>query len=102
MKFKHTPGPWEASRPKGSNGWWNINDPLEDPMLFLATVYNNEENNARLIAAAPDLLNALIDAIEVLLDNDIDFIRGVDVIERATGMKIEEIMEGGNDEISCS
>jgi hypothetical protein len=54
----HTPGPWCAYAPdEDSDGHWEVNDPYGRT----ATVYGNEEGaaNARLIAAAPELLAAL-------------------------------------------
>lgn len=61
MTTKHTPGPWVAQeqcpvsnwvdiRVKSSNGW---------SLPFAACKHFNEVANARLIAAAPDLLAAL-------------------------------------------
>jgi hypothetical protein len=75
---RHTPGPWIARQ--YSNGLdWGIDapfgdtrHPLEDYSGF-ATIYGSEnyprqgaivaEANARLIAAAPDLLYALMEAV---------------------------------------
>ena len=74
---KHTPGPWRVGRVRES--YWNHTPmSVEVPVYFgdgntLALVYlggpgalyANEESvlaNARLIAAAPDLLEALHDA----------------------------------------
>jgi hypothetical protein len=61
----HTPGPWTADR-RGSHGVANytvIGTP-ENAHAEIARVYHgdrfaNGETNARLIAAAPDLLEAL-------------------------------------------
>ena len=56
-KRKYTPGPWEASR-DGPNRRWLVN--ADD--FGVATCdgpWRNQEADARLIAAAPELLNSL-------------------------------------------
>jgi len=61
---KHTKGPWIATRSdpaEGSDVWWITACPAANQETELATVaggYQHErhEANARLIAAAPDLL----------------------------------------------
>jgi hypothetical protein len=52
----HTPGPWE---PHWHKDKWIIGDPAT--FTHLAGIYRNkkEDANARLIAAAPELLEAL-------------------------------------------
>ena len=57
----HTPGPWKASAAKEGKhapAWWICGD-----ARFVAKAYGHDdmpaEANARLIAAAPDLLEAL-------------------------------------------
>lgn len=57
MKMKHTPGPWELS----DDGNHIIGDCNQDELLEVANLTNtfNLEANARLIAAAPELLDAL-------------------------------------------
>ena len=51
--MKHTPGPWKHSTHDG----WDIVTSQQDGTIC-KLVYNNPENS-RLIAAAPDLLEAL-------------------------------------------
>lgn len=55
---EYTPGPWKASLPKGSSGWWDVGNGEDS----IATLYGPDEAiaaNARLIAAAPEMLEAL-------------------------------------------
>ena len=62
MGIKHTPGPWVASR-----GSFLFQIAINSESDTLAVVYGeNGENeaNARLICAAPELLEALTDALE--------------------------------------
>lgn len=54
---KHTPGPWEVhSEPQGT--WIMPPDPSGEPIAKM-TRWSAVEADARLIAAAPDLLEAL-------------------------------------------
>ena len=74
---KHTPGPWTH---EGQGDITGIEDngfgrgPVDVCSVYLRTVEGRHEANARLIAAAPDLLEAL----ECLIKSDHD-----DVIEMA-------------------
>ena len=75
----HTPGPWEQSHRKGCDGVYEVFRtqvyPASDPDNTIATLHwhsvktdegfaTDREANARLIAAAPDLLAALEDALD--------------------------------------
>jgi selenophosphate synthetase-related protein len=70
MKTKntHTPGPWDVYAGKMKNGDRIINDGEGTPVAYAAD-YNEYakddqvDANARLIAAAPDLLEAAQDAL---------------------------------------
>ena len=55
----HTPGPWIAE-PIGVMGEWGIH--TENGRVD--EIASCDENNARLIAAAPDLLEALIRVVD--------------------------------------
>lgn len=70
----HTPGPWRHEQ-DGHEPYWNVDMPMQDGSpgygYANAMVYTTEDD-ARLIAAAPELLEALIAAkgtIEYLLAN---------------------------------
>jgi len=77
---KHTPGPWRVSgkqsiRCESGNGY------------IAKTNWDNGEANARLIAAAPDLLAAL-EQIAILDESGPDFsLQGEDGIWRVEGRK---------------
>jgi hypothetical protein len=71
---KHTPGPWELKMPKGNRPSARISgDGWEDfAKVFTRTTFEGEsklhdceegEANARLIAAAPELLETLKDMV---------------------------------------
>lgn len=65
---KHTPGPWRASPDQDARGWhgWRIDSDSRALMAWAAWPSEEErdsteaESTARLIAAAPDLLAALL------------------------------------------
>ena len=64
----HTPGPWryEAAEPAGVNlkrAHWRVGQ-ADAPARGVALAFGDDEANARLIAAAPDMLEALKDIIE--------------------------------------
>lgn len=74
-KIEHTPGPWGIKFDEFDDAWHVTPDGLEppkfgewSPICVLGAYHENEEANARLIAAAPDLLSAckelLFDAFE--------------------------------------
>jgi hypothetical protein len=72
-KFKHTPGPWKVEiqqYPEGSHICVadNAGDWVADCGKMSTLPSNNKEAtaNAKLISAAPDLLEALIDAADEL------------------------------------
>ena len=65
MEEKHTPGPWFYGNWLDINSdplWvevWSIDDEGNKSLPFVACKHIDQEANARLIAAAPDLLEAL-------------------------------------------
>jgi len=98
-KNRHTPGPWEQL--KDSSVIYGVNDPERDRDGFRVAVavcgdelrprgglkFGDERDaNARLIAAAPNMLDALKAAFYLLDDRLAEPIRGADarkVIEEA-------------------
>lgn len=65
---KHTPGPWEIKEADTSIGaeWYRILGHGERGMVDVAETPYRHEGNARLIAAAPDLLAAAKTLLDVL------------------------------------
>ena len=57
MEAKYTSGPWETS--SNGEGQWDVCGPDAGDMIADLAGCENQEANARLIAAAPDLLAAL-------------------------------------------
>lgn len=67
MSTEHTPGPWKAAPAESPTYSIGPTDPSVKPGIVAVTVGGNDEANARLIAAAPDLLDlcqALLDRLE--------------------------------------
>jgi hypothetical protein len=89
-KSKHTPGPWKAQPrefPEGQwflEGQWEVVSTCENERLIAEAAphidSDSEEANARLIAAAPELLEALVDLTRVMpvLPADAKNIRGIE------------------------
>ena len=64
-----TPGPWETSRDAVPEGYTQVTIYAEADGERVATAFRTEAN-ARLIAAAPTLYEALREALEALDDPD--------------------------------
>lgn len=61
MSAKHTPGQWYAA-PLRDSGWidiFSVYENGETSLPFASCKHHDQEANARLIAAAPELLEAL-------------------------------------------
>jgi len=80
--LKHTPGPWHYEEPDAENLWSaaiRANGFIDKPSgdFWVADVhqqFNGTENciaNCKLIAAAPDMLSALLAAIQVIDDKHV-------------------------------
>lgn len=64
MEFKGTPGPWVARGGEVTTADYARDGNVYTDHICNCEVINGSSPNARLIAAAPDLLNALINLIE--------------------------------------
>lgn len=91
-KVKHTPGPWVVEGLVESNGVGAFRIVSPDNTHAVADVYEIEgrEANARLIAAAPEMLEALINARSLLetvggFEASNECIQLSAIIEKATG-----------------
>lgn len=89
MSGTHTPGPWEIRRPRYGKGLtreiWGVDGKCVTGMTERMTTGVTTEANARLIAAAPELMGALewlADSGEVESPEALAVIR--DAIARAT------------------
>jgi len=61
----HTPGPWRAKLTRGKHGYsdfYNVLGPQYEVCRMMG-IDHEDKANARLIAAAPDLLEALRDLV---------------------------------------
>ena len=69
---KHTPGPWMVYTANDEARPYILQDDSRRPSKVIAVVFDDDErtrhNNARLLAAAPDLYAALTDALQVIID----------------------------------
>lgn len=66
MNARHTPGPWRHKGQGGITGVENNGGSVDICAVYLRMVPGKHDANARLIAAAPELLTALEHAIETL------------------------------------
>ena len=88
-KLKHTPGPWSlADHSLGVEIMHTRQDGLSEAHACLHGSYNTSEANARLIAAAPDLLDALMKATILLKHacDDADALESQFAVETADEM----------------
>lgn len=90
MTSKHTPAPWIVRfRPDGSS-YISMGDPQNGPHkqadLFLcADGHESDRADARLIAAAPELLEALQRLVDVVDPESTGWNEAVAAIAKATG-----------------
>lgn len=63
---KHTPGPWKYGVRRDNSIWLSIGDPAKGPHRQ-GDLYASEAD-ARLIAAAPELLEALKETLPFMVD----------------------------------
>jgi len=98
MKLQHTPGPWESCD-RGDYGDFDGMSQVilgNDMRICVAHSSDKEgEANARLIAAAPEMISELIKIFNTLYNTQPEcyWMPIKDVIEKATGMSIEEVLK---------
>ena len=103
--MNHTPGPWNLSK-SGDGKSITIGEGQSSWGTRVGEVYRDDidsdeaDANARLIAAAPEMLEALIDAYKIIRRHENPDLPGSAelrsikaLIERATGRKIEEVID---------
>jgi len=82
MSAAHTPGPWEAvASPESVHFDWRV----QAKRLYVGICTDNSEGDARLIAAAPELLAALQFAEQMLAHMGGPVEQARAAIARATG-----------------
>ena len=96
MKLQHTPGPWVVYD----------DDFIRSNRTTICQFFNRDDEsftdsdeqkaNARLIAAAPEMLEWIIRHRKVIAPTTYR-VPVDDIIERATGLKIEEVLEANNE-----
>lgn len=89
MEAKHTPGPWRYQRENGSPTTGQHMIAGDTPPGYLAEVRDcgsgDVSANARLIAAAPELLEALLAVVRVADRATVEFDMARAAIAKATG-----------------
>jgi hypothetical protein len=95
--MEHTPGPWEI-----------VDDGITNVIVTkkgkdnIAMVFHGREVDARLIVAAPEMLEMLLELIMIIrihsrkTNNNFAWAEmdsAIDEVERATGKKIEDILK---------
>ena len=89
MKLKHTPGPWKAKKPKGSNGWYNVGPKDDDDIITCYGYGQKSKANARLVANAPRMFVELIRAYRHMDVGNFPEIE--EIVKDITGCDIEEV-----------
>ena len=82
---KHTSGPWSVGPQQSvTSRGWSIADKNGNRLAFVLGEHSPElQANARLIAAAPDLLVALMLAKDMMIANDLSLPKTFEVIDEA-------------------
>jgi hypothetical protein len=94
-KLQHTPGPWKSYNTEPVETELDI--VIESQFSTIGWLYSGKENseaNARLITAAPEMLNELIKIYTTMYmtQRECYWMPIKDVIEKATGMSIDEVI----------
>ena len=100
--MSYTPGPWMINGKDEIIKGYEITDTVssqahdgDEASEYIATAY--DMHNARLIAAAPEMLEALIALCSDKHTLEMAVGQGIDIIEKSTGKTWEEIREEEND-----
>lgn len=91
METKHTPGPWKVDSEYPERITDSNNDGIADCVdWFSYKTWEEKEENAKLISAAPELLEALIAALPYVKHSGLKVtVEKVEAaIEKATGQKL--------------
>lgn len=109
--MKHTPGPWRAVQrsfgyPDVEGGperhLWDIEAEAGEPVA-MGTLARENEANARLVAAAPDLLEAAVECLRLMREHDNPYRQTAAAddleyaIERAQGQTAKSAGRGPSD-----
>jgi hypothetical protein len=96
-KLKHTPGPWKIEDHTGIKHVYSEFGRWIADMPYLPNLQGKENDaNAKLIAAAPLMLECLIDLYKQFKEDEEKIFTAHALkclIEKATGQKIEEIIK---------
>ena len=99
--LKHTPGPWDYFGRMVHIPYFK-NDKKQKGRFICDCMTPDDESddpeddaNAQLIAAAPDMLGVLLSVAKMLKERDYGYLGGdlINVIEKATGKKIEDLIK---------
>lgn len=91
--FEHTAGNWRYYKPKNSNGFYYVDTEFSTGGEIATCYFENTEANARLIAAAPEMLDALIEGIKKNAKNGTPVECMYEAVEKATGKPIDQILK---------
>ena len=86
---KHTPGPWMVGYNDGSGRGYSADGSFDSIYVThngenaVATMFNGSHADARLIAAAPDLLESLIQVVTLLDHPDCPYRNSIEIARRA-------------------
>jgi hypothetical protein len=80
MNAKHTPGPWRIWKDMDPKEPRQITGPSQDFICVIDEANTNDDANARLIAAAPELLEAAAELVNAFDSEDCDCTAVLDLI----------------------
>jgi hypothetical protein len=92
-KLQHTSGPWKYTISKIHHRHQISNSQGGQICLMWNRGKDITEANAHLIAAAPEMLEALIAGARAARNHNVDVSAIDNIIEKATGLSIEEVLD---------